>query len=249
MYSALEFFGKGLALRTAVILAGGQGTRILEKGDRIPKPLIPIGGKPIIGHIIDWYCKFGVTKFIAATGYLGQEIEKYFRHLSNERPGLDLIALDTGLHSQTGERIRRVLHEIHDNEFFLTYGDGLSNVNILDLLNFHQAQGRIMTVTAVRPPARFGRLIIEDERVTEFSEKESSLEGWINGGYFVMKRDIQNYIELTNEPLEAGPLNRLTRHGQLSAFRHEGFWHPMDTRREQEDLEKMWSETKAPWAP
>ena len=230
-----------------VILAGGFGTRILEKGEFTPKPMIPIGGRPIIGHIMDWYGSYGLSNFIAATGYLSEKIELYFESLSKEKPSWNLRAINTGLHSQTGERIRQIFEQIPDDEIFLTYGDGLSNVDIRKLYDLHKSEGKIVTVTAVRPPARFGRLDLDGNIVRNFSEKQSSLEGWINGGFFVVRRDVLAFLHNDNQPFESEPLTLLASVGELAAYRHQGFWHPMDTKREQQDLEEIWNSTAAPW--
>jgi glucose-1-phosphate cytidylyltransferase len=249
-----------------VILAGGRGTRILEESATRPKPLIEIGGYPMLWHLMQIYAAHGERDFIVACGYKGHLIKEYVRNLlvlsgnftvdlrsgnldvaDGRRPDWRVSVVDTGLDTMTGGRIARLRDWTHGERFMATYGDGLGNVDIAALVAFHRGHGRIATVTAVRPPARFGGLILDDERVVEFSEKSQADAGWINGGYFVFEPAIFDYLTDDSVVLERQPLERLAADGQLMAFRHHGFWQPMDTLREKEQLEALWSGGAAPW--
>ena len=223
---------------TALILAGGKGTRFSEYTDKIPKPMIEAKSKPLLVHIMNIYLKQGVKKFIILSGYKSDYIKNYFETNKNEFFNIELTVLDTGLQTQTGGRVKRALNLISDEYFYLTYGDGLGNINLENLTNFHFKNETIGTLTAVRPPARFGSLEINSESyVSEFGEKNNANEGWINGGFFVLNKKISEYIEDDNTPLEKSPLEHLAKIKQLKAFKHDGFWRPVDTIRELEILE------------
>jgi glucose-1-phosphate cytidylyltransferase len=249
-----------------VLLAGGFGTRLSEQTELRPKPMIEIGAHPILWHIMSGYASHGFNEFVVACGYKGELIKDYFqsfffRHadyivnlrdgarevVRSEGPDWRIALVDTGLHTMTGGRLRRLGGWLGEGPFMVTYGDGVGNVDIRALVAFHRAQGKLATVTAVRPPARFGGLAIEGDRVREFSEKPQSGEGWINGGFFVFERGVLDYIAGDAVSLEREPLERLARDGQLAAFRHEGFWHPMDTLRDKRALEALWESGTAPW--
>jgi glucose-1-phosphate cytidylyltransferase len=250
----------------AVILAGGFGTRISELTGPIPKPMVEIGGKPLLWHIMNIYASHGVTDFVIALGYRAEVIKEYFLNFyafnnnisidlgsgkttihDGKQPKWQIHLVDTGLKTQTGGRLKRLKEWIGEGTFLLTYGDGVADVNIGELIKFHRSQKRLATVTAVHPPARFGGLIIEDSAVTEFSEKKQSNEGWINGGFFVLEPDVLNYIDDDTTSWEKEPLEHLARNNQLSAYFHDGFWQPMDTLREYQLLESLWQSGKAPW--
>lgn len=248
------------------ILAGGLGTRLSEETTVKPKPMVEIGGKPMLWHIMKIYAAYGFKEFVVALGYKGELIKDYFlnyRHLSrslsvNLESGEVTIhdgnsddwvihLLDTGSETQTGGRVKRLAEFIGDEPFMLTYGDGVSNVNIPELLKFHKAQGRKVTLTAVRPPARFGQMVIEAGRVIQFQEKPQLGEGWINGGFFVLEPKIADYIAGDRTSWEFDSLEKLAAEGQVAAYQHENFWQCMDTMRDVNLLEKLWSEGKAPW--
>lgn len=249
-----------------VILAGGLGTRLAEETHTVPKPMVEIGGKPILWHIMSHYSSFGFNEFIIALGYKSEVIKHYFLNFyaMNHDLTIDLRSgsvhyhetqmlrwkvqlVDTGLNTQTGGRVKRLKDWIGDEPFMLTYGDGVSNVNLHDLLRYHRSQGKIATLTAVRPPSRFGNLALGDHDVVSFKEKSNTDAGWINGGFFVMEPSVFDTIENDETTLERGPLEALVRQGQLSAYRHEGFWHMMDTLRDRQLLEEMWQSGHAPW--
>jgi glucose-1-phosphate cytidylyltransferase len=220
-----------------VILAGGLGTRLSEETEIKPKPLVEIGGKPIIDHIMQIYSSQGFDDFIICLGYKGYLIKEYFA-------GRNVSCIDTGEDTQTGGRILNI-QEYIDDTFMLTYGDGLANININSLLDFHLTHDKVATVTAVNPPARFGNLTINKYgQVNEFTEKPFGNE-WINGGFFVLEPEVFNYIK-GDEAWEQGPLNRLASSGQLMAYKHTGFWKCMDTLRNKMDLEDLWK-NGAPW--
>lgn len=249
-----------------VILAGGLGTRLSEETEKIPKPMVRIGDLPILLHIMKYYASFGHSDFLIALGYKGFVIEEYFSHhaqkdsvgtsdgvfrfksggLQDDSKTWNVQLLDTGLETQTGGRILKLM-EYLDPEFLLTYGDGLSNVNLDSLIRHHKSLGRIATVTAVRPPARFGSLSIENDLVKRFSEKNPQDVGWINGGFFCFSKEICDYIPGFEASLEGVPLEKLVSENQLAAYRHEGFWQPMDTLRDKNTLEMLWVEGNAPW--
>jgi glucose-1-phosphate cytidylyltransferase len=228
----------------AIILAGGLGTRISEETGDKPKPMVLLDDKPILWHLMDIYARQGVTEFVIATGYLGNIIHDWVDELHSP---WKITALDTGLDTLTGGRIRMCLEFVGPEPVFATYGDGLGNVNINTLLNFHKQQGRLATVTAVRPPARFGLLESSNGLVTNFTEKNQADGGWINGGFFVLEPDVKDYILQDMEPFETGALPKLVSGSNLSAYHHEGFWQPMDTLREKQELAKMALSGKPPW--
>ena len=228
----------------AIILAGGLGTRISEETGDKPKPMVLLDDKPILWHLMDIYARQGVTEFVIATGYLGNIIHDWVDELDSP---WKITALDTGLDTLTGGRIRMCLEFVGTEPVFATYGDGLGNVNINTLLNFHKQQGRLATVTAVRPPARFGLLESSNGLVTNFTEKNQADGGWINGGFFVLEPDVKDYILQDMEPFETGALPKLVSGSNLSAYHHEGFWQPMDTLREKQELAKMALSGKPPW--
>jgi len=250
-----------------VILAGGLGTRISELTGDIPKPMAPIGGKPILHHIIELYAHYGFKEVIIALGYKGNVIKdyffNYFQHRSDfvvdlkngdieyyNNPSLDLKVslIDTGLTTMTGGRLARLRKYIDTDHFMLTYGDGLANINIQELVDFHLKSGRLGTVTAVRPIARFGQLKIEKDSVNSFKEKPHSDEGWINGGFFVFSKDFFNYLpENDGSILEKEPLENLANDGQLSAYTHDGFWQCMDTLRDFNYLNDLCTKGRPPW--
>lgn len=239
----------------AVILCGGRGTRLSEETRTIPKPLVTIGGIPIVVHIINSYMNHGVFEFILAVGYKGTEFNQYFsekndaalKKVFNGRNPLITI-VDTGEETLTGGRLLRVRDQITDNRFLMTYGDGLTNANITSSIDFHQAHACIATITAVRPPARFGVLHIKESgQVDYFQEKNQTDAGWINGGYFVLSSEIFDYLDGDFSVFEEEPLKRLTSEGQLIAFKHDGFWQCMDTLRDKEFLEELWNSGEPLW--
>ncbi len=234
-----------------VILAGGRGSRLAEETAVIPKPMVEIGGRPMLWHIMRVYAAHGFKDFIIACGYKGRAIEDYFAGFPRAEDGLlgDMTAacIDTGRHTMTGGRLLR-LGERLSGTFMLTYGDGVGDIDISALVRFHRAHGKPATVTAVRPPARFGGLELDGDRVSVFAEKSPAQAGWINGGFFVLEPEALGYIAGGDTRLEAEPLTRLAEDGQLMAYRHHGFWKPMDTLREKMELEAMWREGPAPWA-
>ena len=249
-----------------VILAGGRGTRIAEETSARPKPMVEIGGKPLIWHIMSIYASHGHSDFVVACGYKGEMIKEYFRtaFLASSDFTIDLRngevtmlnparldwtvgLIDTGLDTMTGGRLRRLRTVIGNEPFMVTYGDGVGNVDISALVAFHKQHGRMVTVTAVRPPARFGGLVLTEDRVTEFSEKPQTESGWINGGFFVCQPEFLDYLTDDDTILERDPLERIAEEGQLMAYRHAGFWQPMDTLREKELLESLWASGTAPW--
>lgn len=227
-----------------IILAGGLGTRISEETGDKPKPMVLLDDKPIIWHLMEIYARQGVTDFVIATGYLGHIIHKWVDEL--ESPW-NLTALDTGKDTLTGGRIRQCLDFIGPERTFATYGDGLGNVNLKQLLDFHINQGRSATVTAVRPPARFGLLESSNGRVTSFTEKNQAHAGWINGGFFVLEERVKGYILEDMEPFESGALPRMVADDNLSAYHHDDFWQPMDTLREKQELAKFAISGNPPW--
>lgn len=227
-----------------IILAGGYGTRLGEVTDTIPKPMVEVGKKPIILHIMEHFNTFGYSDFHIALGYKSEYIKKYFNNFNSE---WNINLHDTGLNTATGGRAKIISTKYPEKEFFLTYGDGLSNVNLEKLYKFHNNHKRYATVTAVHPAARFGELNIDGIEVTSFEEKPQLQTGWINGGYFVFKPAFFDYIKSENEMLERSPLNSATRDKQLCAYKHEGFWQCMDTRRDHALLEELYSTQTPPW--
>ncbi len=248
------------------ILAGGLGTRLSEETVVKPKPMVEIGGKPLLWHIMRSFADYGFTEFVIALGYKGELIKDYFINYRKRTCNLtvrlstgDLMVhnghsedwtihlLDTGVKTQTGGRVKRISQYIGKEPFLLTYGDGVSNVNMHKLVEFHRSQKKIATITAVRPPARFGDLTFEGEMVSAFAEKPQTGEGWINGGFFVLEPEIVNYIDSDDTSFESTPMERLTRENQLMAYRHNDFWQCMDTLRDVHMLENMWASGNIPW--
>lgn len=250
----------------AVILAGGFGTRITEESITRPKPMVDIGGRPILWHLMKLYSSYGINDFVICCGYKGYIIKEYFSnyflHMSdvtfNIREGSmrvhekkaepwNVTLVDTGEKTQTGGRLKRVRSYLGDEDFCFTYGDGLADLNITQLLDFHKAQGKAATMTAVRPPGRFGSIDIQGTSITRFIEKPRGDGAWINGGFFVLHPSVIDRIQDDDMSWESYPLESLSSEGQLNAFRHDGFWQPMDTLRDKHLLENLWNEGKAPW--
>ena len=231
-----------------VILAGGLGTRLAEETDLIPKPMVKIGDEPILVHIMRIFAKFGHKQFIVAMGYKQDVIQEYFKdnfeHFRNE--GWEITLVDTGLSTSTGGRLSRVMPLINST-FYMTYGDGLSDINLELLLKHHQEMNRIATVTAVRPPARFGTIEISNGVVNGFSEKDPQASGWINGGFFCLDKEVESYLMGDDVSFESDPINKIVSENQLSAYEHSGWWQPMDTLREKRILQELWLSGKAPW--
>lgn len=251
-----------------VLLAGGRGTRLAEETSVRPKPMVEIGGRPIIWHIMKWYAHHGVTEFVICLGYLGYVIKEYFTnyflHSSNVTVDVGtntieyhdsraepwkVTLIDTGTSTQTGGRVLRVRDHLGDEPFCLTYGDGLADVDVRGEIDFHALHDRLVTMTVVRPPARFGSAVLEGDEVVAFEEKPQAEGGMINGGFFVVSPGALSYIEGDDDPWERGALEGLAAAGQLAAWKHSGFWQPMDTLRERELLEEYWQRGKAPWSP
>jgi glucose-1-phosphate cytidylyltransferase len=227
-----------------VILAGGFGTRLSEETDLIPKPMVRIGNIPILEHIMNFYSGFGHKDFVVALGYKADVIVQHFE--TSKNPEFNVNLVDTGLETSTGGRIKKLVDVLHD-EFMLTYGDGLSNVNIDALLDHHRRFGKIATVTAVRPPARFGTIEISNGVVTKFAEKDPQDAGWINGGFFCLNKKVCDFISDSTTSFESEPLTHLVKIQELTAFEHNGFWQPMDTLRDKRTLESIWDKGDAPW--
>ena len=228
-----------------VILAGGLGTRISEESDTQPKPMIKIGGMPILLHIMKIYSYYKINEFIICLGHKGDIIKKFFSNYDSAPWNVQLI--DTGLDTMTGGRIKRIQEHI-DDTFCVTYGDGLSDVNINNLISFHKEKKSLATLTAIHPPERFGVLNLSGDYVSEFHEKHTSESSWINGGFFVFEPEVFDYLQDGDMTiLERGPLETLSKEQKLTAFKHNGFWFPMDTLRDKRHLEKLWSAKKAPW--
>ena len=227
-----------------IILAGGLGTRISEETETKPKPMVLLDDKPIIWHLMNIFASQGYKDFVIATGYKGHVIHEWVEELKSP---WNIAPLDTGSETLTGGRVRKCLDLIGRERVFATYGDGLGNVNLSKLVDFHEHQGRFATVTAVRPPARFGLLESSNGLVTNFSEKNQTQAGWINGGFFVLEPDVRDFIENDAEPFETGALPRLVSKSQLSAFHHSDFWQPMDTLREKQELAKLTTMKTPPW--
>ena len=224
-----------------IIIAGGLGTRISEETDDKPKPMVLINGQPILWHLMNIFSLQGFNDFVISTGYKSEVIEKWVsknKILDSNFEKMNIDTLDTGLHTQTGGRISEVMKILPNERVVATYGDGLANVSIEKLLDFHTRHGRLATVTAVRPPARFGYMKIEENTVTHFGEKNQSDEGWINGGFFVLEPQVVDYVKSLDEPFESGALVRLAAESNLMAYHHESFWQPMDTLREKRELER-----------
>jgi glucose-1-phosphate cytidylyltransferase len=249
-----------------VILAGGVGTRLTEETVLRPKPMVEIGGRPILWHIMKVYSSYGLDDFVICLGYRGYMIKEFFAnyHLHTSDVTFDIAnngvevhqttaepwrvtLVDTGADTMTGGRLRRVLEYLGDEDFCFTYGDGLADVDIGKLVEFHRAQETLATVTAVQPLGRFGSMRVDGTRVTEFVEKPAGDEAWINGGFFVVSPQVASYLERDDTIWETDTLARLARDGQLSSYRHEGYWQPMDTLRERQRLEELWESGAAPW--
>jgi glucose-1-phosphate cytidylyltransferase len=248
------------------ILAGGVGSRLSEETQLKPKPMVEIGGRPILWHIMKHYSHYGFNEFVIALGYKGEQIKKYFvdygalesnltvklgsgtvtRH-QNGHPDWSLELIDTGVATLTGGRIKRLAPYIGKDTFMLTWGDGVSNVDLHRLLEFHRSHGKLATVTAVRPPARFGHMAFDGERVITFSEKPQAAEGWINGAFFVLEPEVFDFIDGDETQWEREPMERLAREGQLMAYRHTDFWQCMDTLRDKALLESLWQNGGARW--
>lgn len=250
----------------AVILAGGLGTRISEETALKPKPMVEIGGRPILWHIMKMYSGHGIQEFIICLGYKGYLVKEYFAnyflHMSdvtidmrqnkmevhqNSAEPWAVTLVDTGEATMTGGRIARIAPYLDDEDFCCTYGDGVGDIDIAGLVAFHRTEGRLATLTATQPPGRFGALNLADNRVASFQEKPEGDGGWINGGFFVLSPKVIEYIEGDQTIWEREPMEQLAREGQLSAYRHHGYWQPMDTLRDKNHLEELWAAGKAPW--
>ncbi len=248
------------------ILAGGVGSRLSEETEVKPKPMVEIGGRPILWHIMMHYAYYGFRDFVIALGYKGEVIKKYmvdYCSLNSNlkvnlrsgavemnggyRPDWNVELIDTGIPTNTGGRIKRLAPYIGNETFMLTWGDGVSDVNLHALLEFHRSHGKLATLTAVRPPARFGHLELDGDRITEFNEKPQTGEGWINGAFFVLEPAVFDYIDSDDTAWEREPLQRLAREGQLMAYKHTSFWQCMDTLRDKKLLESLWQSGRAPW--
>ena len=233
-----------------IIIAGGLGTRIAEETEDKPKPMVLINDKPIIWHLMNIFCIQGFNQFIISTGYKSEVIDDWIGNNKIQDSNgnkMDIQTINTGLNTQTGGRISEVMKTIPDEKVIATYGDGLANVSIENLLAFHNSHGKLATVTAVRPPARFGYMKIDENLVTHFGEKNQSDEGWINGGFFVLEPRVIDYVLSLSETFESEALVRLTKESQLMAYHHEGFWQPMDTLREKKELTKKALLKTPPW--
>ena len=249
-----------------ILLAGGFGTRFSEYTDSIPKPMVRIGGKPILWHIMKTYDHFGHKDFYVALGYKAELIKEYFLNYRTlnadftvdlktgvatphklDKLDWKVTLVDSGLHSMTGGRVRRMKPYIGNETCLLTYGDGVSDVDLDQLITFHQSHGKMVTVTAVHPGARFGELVMKGEQVRSFQEKPQIGQGWINGGYFVIEPEFFDLIQEDQTILEREPLERASQMGELMAFHHNGFWQCMDTKRDHDNLEEFWRSGKAPW--
>lgn len=248
-----------------VILAGGFGSRLSEFTDVIPKPMVPVGGKPMLWHIMNRYAKFGFTNFGVALGYKSEVIKSYFSNYANigsdisvdlktgkivslKNSDIDwkVTLIDTGLNTKTGGRVKQMKHFVGNETFMVTYGDGLADIDIRKLITFHRSHGKLVTLTAVRPSARFGELQLNGDVVKKFEEKPQLDEGWINGGFFVIEPEFIDFIDGDDVMLEREPLEKAAELGELMAYRHEGFWQCMDTKRDNELLEDLWA-NGAPW--
>lgn len=248
------------------ILAGGAGTRLAEETETKPKPMVEIGGKPILWHIMKHYAGYGLNSFVIALGYKGEHIKRWMRDyggldgdmtvrtatgevVQHAREALDWTVnlVDTGQATLTGGRVKRLKPWLGDSTFMLTWGDGVSDVNLHDLLKFHRSHGKLATVTAVRPPARYGYMEFNGSNVTKFSEKPQAAEGWINGAFFVLEPQVLDYIDGDETMFEHAPMERLASDGQLMAYKHGSFWQCMDTLRDKHVLQKLWDSGNPPW--
>lgn len=251
-----------------VILCGGQGTRLREETEFRPKPLVEVGGRPILWHIMKIYAHYGFRDFILALGYKGQMIKEYFLnyeamnndftielgnggrityHGAHEEQGLSVTLADTGLETMTGGRIKRLRKYVEDETFMVTYGDGLADIDVTDLVRFHRSHGRIATVTVVRPPSRFGVVSVDESGMVRHFAEKPTLDGWVSAGFFVFEPGIFRYLADDSTVLEREPLETLARESQLVGYRHEGFFFAMDTYREYRVLNEMWARGEAPW--
>ena len=226
-----------------ILLAGGFGTRLSEHTDTIPKPMIKIGDKPILWHIMNFYAQYNHKNFYVTLGYKGEIVKEYF---SDTFKDWKINLIDTGQKTMTGGRVKRIQKFIGNETCLLTYGDGLANINLNSLIDFHKKHGKLITVSAVRPPARFGAIKLDGNRVTKFKEKSVMDEGWINGGFFVIEPDFFDFIDGDDTYLEREPLERAVRENELFAYKHDGFWQCMDTKRDRDNLEEIYSKG-APW--
>jgi glucose-1-phosphate cytidylyltransferase len=250
----------------AVILAGGLGTRMTEETHLKPKPMIEIGGKPILWHIMKIYSAHGINDFIICLGYKGYMIKEYFANYSLHMSDVtfnfkdnkmsvheqkaepwQVTLVDTGEHTMTGGRLKRVKQYLDNEDFCFTYGDGVGDINITELIKFHQNQNTMATCTATQPPGRFGSLDMDQNRIISFDEKPLGDGAWINGGYFVLSPKVINLIDGDDTTWEKGPIEKLAKEGELSAFKHKGFWKPMDTLRDKIQLDELWTSGNAPW--
>lgn len=255
-----------MPLTTAVILAGGKGTRLSEETTLRPKPLVEIGGKPILWHIMKIYHAQGVKRFVICLGYKGYMIKEYFANYGlhesdiTVRPATqeilfhrsgsedwEVTLIDTGEETQTGGRLKRALPHVGDEDFYFTYGDGVGNVDLAELDHLHKTSGRLATVTVVTPPGRFGAVELSGTNVTAFREKPAEEFGWINGGFFALSPKVGNYVAGDSTVWEREPLEKLAAGSQLNAYKHHGFWRPMDTLRDKAELESAWASGAAPW--
>jgi glucose-1-phosphate cytidylyltransferase len=227
-----------------VILAGGLGTRISEETHLKPKPMIEVGGKPILWHIMKSYSVYGINDFIICSGYLGNIIEDYF---NKNNFGWKINVVDTGLNSMTGGRLKRIQNFVGNETFCFTYGDTLNDVNIKDLIEFHKKNNTIATVTSCIPPEKYGVLYLEDNKVVDFKEKPDDEKNWVNGGFFVLEPSVFSFIKDDNTIWEKEPMEKIVEKRQLSAFRHTGFYQPMDTLNDKNYLEKLWNGENPPW--
>ena len=228
----------------AVILAGGRGTRLSEETQTRPKPMIKIGEKPALWHIMKIYSTYGINDFVVCCGYKGEVIKEYFENISED---WNVELVDTGLDTMTGGRIKRIEKNVSNEKFFLSYGDDLKPVNITELLDFHTKNEKLVTVTAAQPPGRFGILKLEKNNVIEMREKPPGDDTWINGGYYVLESEIFNYLSQDSDVWENEPLNKLIKENQVSAFKYNGIYQPLDTLNDKRNLEKMWNDGKPYW--
>ena len=250
-----------------VILAGGQGTRLAEETETRPKPMVDIGGRPILWHIMKHYAHCGFSEFVVALGYRGEDVKRFFvdyvslnsdltvelrdrsvHRLEPERDTWTVHLVDTGLETNTGGRVGRLRSWLEDGPFLLTYGDGVSNVDLPRLVELHRDSGKLATITAVRPPSRFGGLLFEEDGSVHFTEKPQIGEGWINGGFMILEPGVLDYIPGDETSLESDVLETLSQEGKLGAYRHEGFWQSMDTLRDVRYLRALWAAQTTPWA-
>ncbi len=250
----------------AIILAGGLGTRLSEETDLKPKPMVEISGKPILWHIMKIYSSYGINDFVICLGYKGFMIKEwfanYFLHNSDvtiklknnevkvhntQTEDWTVSLIDTGLNTQTGGRLRRVKNYIGNETFMFTYGDCVADINIEELIKFHKSNGKLATMTSVQPPGRFGAIELRENKITSFHEKPAGDNAWINGGFFVLEPEVINYIKNDETVWERAPMENLAKEGQLMAYKHRGFWKPMDTLRDNRELNSLWNSKKAPW--